>query len=104
MAGKVGLEPTTNGFGGHCNCQLCYLPMNLERETRVELATSSLATKCSTTELFPQNFGGDKRDRTVDLLHAMQALSQLSYIPKILVEEMGFEPTVSSLRTKRFTN
>ena len=25
--------------------------------------------------------GGDKRDRTVDLLHAMQALSQLSYTP-----------------------
>ncbi len=26
--------------------------------------------------------GGDNRDRTDDLLHAMQALSQLSYIPK----------------------
>jgi hypothetical protein len=26
-------------------------------------------------------FGGDKRDRTADLLHAMQALSQLSYTP-----------------------
>ena len=26
--------------------------------------------------------GGDKRDRTADLLHAMQALSQLSYTPK----------------------
>ncbi len=30
----------------------------------------------------PENSGGDKRDRTVDLLHAMQALSQLSYTPK----------------------
>jgi hypothetical protein len=35
----------------------------------------------------PQNFknlldvGGGKRDRTDDLLHAMQALSQLSYTP-----------------------
>ena len=28
--------------------------------------------------------GGDKRDRTVDLLHAMQALSQLSYTPTLL--------------------
>jgi hypothetical protein len=28
-------------------------------------------------------FGGDKRDRTADLLHAMQALSQLSYTPKM---------------------
>ena len=26
-------------------------------------------------------FGGGKRDRTADLLHAMQALSQLSYTP-----------------------
>ena len=29
--------------------------------------------------LFP--FGGDKRDRTADLLNAIQALSQLSYTP-----------------------
>ena len=28
-----------------------------------------------------QQFGGARRDRTVDLLHAMQALSQLSYGP-----------------------
>ena len=27
-------------------------------------------------------FGGGKRDRTADLLHAMQALYQLSYTPK----------------------
>ena len=26
-------------------------------------------------------YGGDKEDRTPDLLHAMQALSQLSYTP-----------------------
>ena len=30
---------------------------------------------------FPKNGGGGKRDRTADLLHAMQALSQLSYTP-----------------------
>ncbi len=29
-------------------------------------------------------FGGGKRDRTDDLLHAMQALSQLSYTPEEL--------------------
>lgn len=28
-------------------------------------------------------FGGGKRDRTADLLHAMQALYQLSYTPEI---------------------
>ncbi len=31
------------------------------------------------------SFGGDKEDRTPDLLHAMQALSQLSYAPKRLL-------------------
>ena len=30
-------------------------------------------------------FGGARRDRTVDLLHAMQALSQLSYSPTDVV-------------------
>ena len=31
----------------------------------------------------PTNFsGGDKRDRTADLLNAIQALSQLSYTPE----------------------
>ena len=30
-------------------------------------------------------FGGDKRDRTADLLTASQALSQLSYTPKPVV-------------------
>ena len=29
-------------------------------------------------------YGGAKRDRTADLLHAMQALSQLSYNPALL--------------------
>ena len=29
----------------------------------------------------PKKNGGDNRARTDDLLHAMQALSQLSYIP-----------------------
>ena len=28
-----------------------------------------------------QDYGGARRDRTADLLHAMQALSQLSYSP-----------------------
>ncbi len=32
-------------------------------------------------ETFLSAFGGGKRDRTADLLHAMQALSQLSYTP-----------------------
>ena len=39
---------------------------------------SSELTPASTTCL---RGGGGKRDRTADLLHAMQALSQLSYTP-----------------------
>jgi hypothetical protein len=30
-----------------------------------------------------RSFGGARRDRTADLLHAMQALSQLSYGPNL---------------------
>ena len=33
----------------------------------------------------PWGFGGARRDRTADLLHAMQALSQLSYGPKLQI-------------------
>ena len=55
-------------------------------------------------------FGGDKRDRTADLLNAIQALSQLSYTPifsyfglpclqrkhgKGVVEISGIEPLTS---------
>src|SRR5438105_2599695 len=36
--------------------------------------------------------GGDKGDRTPDLVNAIHALSQLSYIP---VPRMGFLPTTS---------
>jgi hypothetical protein len=35
-----------------------------------------------TSAFYYRKFGGDKQDRTADLLHAMQALSQLSYTPK----------------------
>ena len=34
-----------------------------------------------TQELICRDIGGARRDRTADLLHAMQALSQLSYSP-----------------------
>ena len=39
--------------------------------------------------------GGDERIRTADLLGAIQALSQLSYIP--MVGLSGFEPETSPL-------
>lgn len=55
------------------------------------------------TSAFAENFncsdGGGKRDRTADLLHAMQALSQLSYTPlqnrsEIVESESGFVNTL----------
>src|SRR5436305_12998328 len=36
--------------------------------------------------------GGARRDRTADLLHAMQALSQLSYGPITMRRGVGFAP------------
>ena len=36
---------------------------------------------CAYRATASQFVGGGKRDRTADLLHAMQALSQLSYTP-----------------------
>jgi hypothetical protein len=38
-----------------------------------------------TVEFQGFSLGGDKRDRTADLLNAIQALSQLSYTPKYSV-------------------
>jgi hypothetical protein len=43
-----------------------------------------MGTRSKTRELHhdeADSVGGGKRDRTADLLHAMQALSQLSYTP-----------------------
>ena len=37
--------------------------------------------KSPENQWFSGFFGGDKRDRTADLLNAIQALSQLSYTP-----------------------
>ena len=53
-----------------------------------------LALKCQASKKVTKNLenisfqgfllGGDKRDRTADLLNAIQALSQLSYTPMVL--------------------
>ena len=54
----------------------------------------------SVTYLDTKN-GGGKQDRTADLLHAMQALSQLSYTPLLRAAKlMATYPTcsVSSLQ------
>ena len=67
-------------------CTHIYCLFYLERETRFELATSTLARLRSTTELFPHKNllnGGTNRARTCDPLLVRQVLSQLSYGPGI---------------------
>src|SRR4051812_9188541 len=61
----------------------------MERAKGFEPSTPTLARLCSTPELHPHapysdQIGGARRDRTADLLHAMQALSQLSYGPNLI--------------------
>ena len=56
--------------------------------TGIEPVTSSLSgmrsNRLSYTPAFRKN-GGGKRDRTDDLLNANQALSQLSYTPRLVL-------------------
>ena len=59
MVGTSGLEPPTSRLSGGRSNRLSYEPI----------------------------FGGDKRDRTADLLLARQALSQLSYTPEYPIEK-----------------
>ena len=61
--------------------------------------TGSKHSNALTFKCFDPFFvGGDKRDRTADLLRAKQALSHLSYTPKrALVGQSGLEPPTSRL-------
>ncbi len=67
--------------------------------TGLEPATSAVTGRRSNqTELQSQNFQcqrGPKRDRTADLLNAIQALSQLSYGPIIFEESQIYCPFCS---------
>ena len=51
------------------------------RGDKIELFLAENKEKVLKTEVFRTFRGGDKRDRTADLLNAIQALSQLSYTP-----------------------
>ena len=59
----------------------------------------------STPERPKVRSGGARRDRTADLLHAMQALSQLSYGPTMLEAEfyadVKLPPSLFSVATKK---
>ena len=63
-------------------CILSQFPSIFQISERISIFSASLNHK---KEKQPQKrllFGGDKRDRTADLLTASQALSQLSYTPE----------------------
>ena len=79
---KVGVEPT-RGFP-HLFLREARLPVpplrrGLERKTRFELATLSLARRCSTTEPLP-HMGAEAQNRTADTWIFSPLLYQLSYL------------------------
>ena len=71
------LPVTVHGFGAVCGVVVVFT------KTRLSNDAKSYQNKGKSTEIsrFQCFFGGDKRDRTADLLNAIQALSQLSYTP-----------------------
>ena len=68
LVGLSGLEPPTSRLSGVRSNRLSYKPIFPGFEA-ISVSSATIAV------------GGDKRDRTVDLLLAKQALSQLSYTP-----------------------
>src|SRR3990172_9158393 len=79
---KVGVEPT-RGFP-HLFLREARLPVpplrrGLERKTRFELATLSLARRCSTTEPLP-HMGAEAQNRTADTWIFSPLLYHLSYL------------------------
>ena len=128
MAEWTGLEPATPGVTGRYSNQLNYhsalkavlLPIP-GVPTGIRTPVTAVKGRCprplddgdpnktvTTNDSVP---GGGKRDRTADLLHAMQALSQLSYTPKPekqpnhvkLAEWTGLEPATPGV-TGRYSN
>ena len=53
----------------------------LDDPSKIDSASISSGSFQFSVSRFQSLVGGGKRDRTADLLHAMQALSQLSYTP-----------------------
>ena len=97
VVGSSGLEPPTSRLSGARSNLLSYEPSS--RQTPYPPLPHSVVSPLSSqthfvglcleekAELFQYSIlnGGDKRDRTVDLLLARQALSQLSYTPIYLL-------------------
>ncbi len=67
MEVAVGIEPTNKSFADSGLTTWLRHPKNMERETRFELATSTLARWSSTTELLPHHFDNPSRRNSADL-------------------------------------
>ena len=80
MVGLSGLEPPTSRLSGVRSNLLSYKPVSFPRKPRLPGGPGSTPKPLGQSLSLTQN-GGDKRDRTADLLLAKQALSQLSYTP-----------------------
>ena len=60
---------------------LCIVPKHTDNIGQLRDLPMGQSKKRPEILRFQVFFGGDKRDRTADLLNAIQALSQLSYTP-----------------------
>jgi hypothetical protein len=94
LAQRTGLEPATPGVTGRYSNQLNYhcilfeLPSDTIKMMQMSCVPKGIRTPVAAVKgqcprpLDDRDIDcGAKRDRTADLLHAMQALSQLSYNP-----------------------
>jgi hypothetical protein len=70
-----------------------YVPILFLFESQIFLQKIWVPKASAAEQVLGEKIGGAKRDRTADLLHAMQALSQLSYSPVSygrMKPEMGY--------------
>ena len=89
---KSGVVCTENGGG----ITMIPPPRALRRAYTVSYRETKNPNPLPTANRFGfSHFGGDKRDRTADLLNAIQALSQLSYTP---ISACPAKPSAASSR------
>ena len=84
LVGLSGLEPPTSRLSGARSNRLSYKPISLgQRALRVSASLPYSPPPSAFSDL-----GGDEENRTPDPLLARQVLSQLSYTPIGLIQEI----------------